>query len=333
MSSQRSFFVKTSNGKVVPLQPSKSCILYRLPKSSLPDALKAKLPLKIVTHSVQNAQVMNNDDGRSLSAAGNTPADTPVIDVELLNEFLPAKKDPQNEVSCTLSADEIIPSTNTAIQQIEFINIPEQNPLALDAPAVEPDDNAPLTISKKMLREVVNEVMTEQLKAVHKKLDKISQRLTKIEEAATKMFDHDEPYGSQDTLQRINVDISKFKWTPVDSLDALIELNNKLNDEADSSYAEDLARWMYRHIYVQNARRRLTKMMGIMFTPEFLTHLSWTGRGKTPKIAISKYNGVVEFFKKNGSTSLYKVDDREIADFFVLKLRYASLNLQRLKTK
>ncbi|KFB47187.1 AGAP005307-PA-like protein [Anopheles sinensis] len=181
---------------------------------------------------------------------------------------------------------------------------------------IKPDpDSTAILVTKQMLRDTVNEAVKEALKP-------ILSRLTTIEASIGSVFKAvvTPPMGSSQ--------LEAFEFVQIDSAPGIEEFNQQLAENEE--FFKDVLNWLQAHILVTDSRKRMSKALKALFTPEAMCCISWTGRGtKGEKLAMSRQRAIIDLFKKIGTTVLSIVDDRTVADFFILKLRYASFNLHR----
>ncbi|XP_058130671.1 uncharacterized protein LOC131272825 isoform X1 [Anopheles coustani] len=176
-------------------------------------------------------------------------------------------------------------------------------------------DNTAILITKQMLRETVNEAVKEAIKP-------LLSRLTTIEASIGSVFKAvvTPPTGSNQ--------LEAFEFVQIDSAQGIEEFNQQLGENEE--FFKDVLNWLQAHILVADSRKRMSKALKALFTPEVMCCISWTGRGtKGVKLAMSRQRAIIDLFKKIGTTVLSIVDERTVADFFILKLRYASFNLTR----
>ena len=124
---------------------------------------------------------------------------------------------------------------------------------------------------------------------------------------------------------------NSFEFKIIDNSEDLELLNERL--ETDEEYAKKLLQWLQARLCTNESKKRMSRALSAMFTLEFLCTVTWTGKGKQAKLAMSRYKAVVQLFKTIGTTRLCTIDDRAVADFFIVKLRYTGLNLKRRKDK
>uniref|UniRef100_A0A182UTU0 DUF4806 domain-containing protein n=1 Tax=Anopheles merus TaxID=30066 RepID=A0A182UTU0_ANOME len=124
---------------------------------------------------------------------------------------------------------------------------------------------------------------------------------------------------------------NSFEFKIIDNSEDLELLNERL--ETDEEYAKQLLQWLQARLCTNESKKRMSRALSAMFTLEFLCTVTWTGKGKQAKLAMSRYKAVIQLFKTIGTTRHCTIDDRAVADFFIVKLRYTGFNLKRQKDK
>ncbi|XP_050092761.1 uncharacterized protein LOC126575842 [Anopheles aquasalis] len=113
-----------------------------------------------------------------------------------------------------------------------------------------------------------------------------------------------------------------FTFEPMNTIEQLIELENKLNDE---SYRAELVAWLVFNVVGKNSQKRMSSCLDMLFSRELLINCSWTGmsRDETKKAALRNQRNIINLFKAIGTTLQQKVDDRKVTKFFIQKLKGA----------
>ncbi|XP_035775272.1 uncharacterized protein LOC118457640 isoform X2 [Anopheles albimanus] len=113
-----------------------------------------------------------------------------------------------------------------------------------------------------------------------------------------------------------------FTFEPVKTIEQLVELEKKLNDE---SYRSELVAWLVFNVVGKNSQKRMSSCLDVLFSRELLINCSWAGmsRDKTKKAALRNQRNIMNLFKAIGTTLQQKVDDRIVTKFFIQKLKGA----------
>uniref|UniRef100_A0A8W7JBY0 DUF4806 domain-containing protein n=2 Tax=Anopheles albimanus TaxID=7167 RepID=A0A8W7JBY0_ANOAL len=117
-----------------------------------------------------------------------------------------------------------------------------------------------------------------------------------------------------------------FSFDPLETVEQLIELDNKLNDE---SFRSDMVTWLNLNVVGNRTQRRMASCLDLIFSWELQTNLLWSGttRNGLKKHPIKHHTRILKLFKTIGATPLEKVSDKSIAVFFQKKLQYAKTRL------
>nr|XP_049462169.1 uncharacterized protein LOC125906605 isoform X1 [Anopheles coluzzii] len=190
---------------------------------------------------------------------------------------------------------------------------------------LDPDDT-PFLITKNILRQLIRDEVTSVFQEQRDSfMEPMFRRMAGMEATFASLYNQ---ISSQ--TNQTNVDpkvLENFEFDTIDSGEALTELDERLKN--DDQYKTTFVAWVQRYINVPISTKRMSKLLKALFTPKFLCLLTWSGRGKRAMYTLSNYKGIIDLFKTVGSTELSKVGDREVADFFILKLRYATYYLSR----
>ncbi|XP_049549477.1 uncharacterized protein LOC125960230 isoform X1 [Anopheles darlingi] len=113
-----------------------------------------------------------------------------------------------------------------------------------------------------------------------------------------------------------------FSFDPLETIEQLIELDNKLKDE---SFRADMVTWLNLNVVGNKSKRRMASCLDLIFSWELQTNLLWSGTSRKglKKHPVKHHKSILKLFKTIGATPLEKVSDRSIAVFFQKKLQYA----------
>nr|XP_049461273.1 uncharacterized protein LOC120948963 [Anopheles coluzzii] len=185
------------------------------------------------------------------------------------------------------------------------------------------DDDTPIVTTRRELRQIIKDAFQTHLRSINTRLASIEGSIGLLLNSVAVPNDGE----VEDYIPTAN----SFEFKIIDNSEDLELLNERL--ETDEEYAKKLLQWLQARLCTNESKKRMSRALSAMFTLEFLCTVTWTGKGKQAKLAMSRYKAVVQLFKTIGTTRLCTIDDRAVADFFIVKLRYTGLNLKRRKDK
>ncbi|XP_040174055.1 uncharacterized protein LOC120906435 isoform X2 [Anopheles arabiensis] len=257
-----------------------------------------------------------------LKTAGATPSTSKPVQQPLDVKKSAGKPGPVTQTQQTIfskTAGATPSPSKPSLQEQPMVNT------ELSGGLLDPDDT-PFLITKNILRQLIRDEVTSVLQEQRDSfMEPMFRRMAGMEATFASLYNQ---ISSQ--TNQTNVDpkvLENFEFDTIDSGEALTELDERLKN--DDQYKNTFVAWVQRYINVPISTKRMSKLLKALFTPKFLCLLTWSGRGKRAMYTLSNYKGIIDLFKTVGSTELSKVGDREVADFFILKLRYATYYLSR----
>ncbi|XP_050086495.1 uncharacterized protein LOC126571750 [Anopheles aquasalis] len=129
-------------------------------------------------------------------------------------------------------------------------------------------------------------------------------------------------------ITKSSVENSSFHIDPVETIEQLDDLENKLNDE---TFFFEMVAWLKLNVVGLNPAKRMSSCLDLLFSLEMQANSLWTGTTRDEigckKPAIRDRNNIVEVLKAVGVTPWEKVNDKHIAWFFRSKLKCARQRL------
>nr|XP_049462170.1 uncharacterized protein LOC125906605 isoform X2 [Anopheles coluzzii] len=294
-------------------------------------------PLDVKKSAGKPDSVTHTQQTIFLKTAGATPSTSKPVQQPLDVKKSAGKPHPvtQTQQTIFLKTAGATPSYSKSIQQTSLetsgdIMGPSKPSLQmvnteLSGGLLDPDDT-PFLITKNILRQLIRDEVTSVFQEQRDSfMEPMFRRMAGMEATFASLYNQ---ISSQ--TNQTNVDpkvLENFEFDTIDSGEALTELDERLKN--DDQYKTTFVAWVQRYINVPISTKRMSKLLKALFTPKFLCLLTWSGRGKRAMYTLSNYKGIIDLFKTVGSTELSKVGDREVADFFILKLRYATYYLSR----
>ncbi|XP_058120036.1 uncharacterized protein LOC131262127 [Anopheles coustani] len=116
-----------------------------------------------------------------------------------------------------------------------------------------------------------------------------------------------------------------FKFSLIKTKEELTVFDAKLLDRA---YFQKVLDWLTDNVIAKDCNNRMLEAQDLIFHKEFLVKCSWTGLGKhSMKIEFKSFINVLRLFKEIGSTRFHSLSDRELAIYFMNKLKHAKERL------
>lgn len=116
-----------------------------------------------------------------------------------------------------------------------------------------------------------------------------------------------------------------FVFQPMENAQQLEDLEKKLEDE---EFKSKLLRWLRLNVSGDCTEDRMLGVLDALFTKKFQTLCSWTGISrKGPKTAVLPNRNILEIFQIIGSGDSDEVNQRELANFFMKKLKNSQKRL------
>ncbi|XP_041768847.1 uncharacterized protein LOC121591868 [Anopheles merus] len=185
------------------------------------------------------------------------------------------------------------------------------------------DDDTPIVTTRRELREIIKDAFQTHLRPINTRLASI--------EGSIGLLLNSVAVPNDGEVEDYRPTANSFEFKIIDNSEDLELLNERL--ETDEEYAKQLLQWLQARLCTNESKKRMSRALSAMFTLEFLCTVTWTGKGKQAKLAMSRYKAVIQLFKTIGTTRHCTIDDRAVADFFIVKLRYTGFNLKRQKDK
>uniref|UniRef100_A0A8W7K7J9 DUF4806 domain-containing protein n=2 Tax=Anopheles albimanus TaxID=7167 RepID=A0A8W7K7J9_ANOAL len=120
---------------------------------------------------------------------------------------------------------------------------------------------------------------------------------------------------------------SSFDFDPVETIEQLLDLENKLNDE---TFRSKMVTWLKFNVVGTQSKKRMSSCLNLLVSRDVLAYCSWTGivRNGVKQLAIKDMQHMLELFQEIGTTPWEKVNDRMVATFFKAKVKNAQQRVQ-----
>ncbi|XP_061502722.1 uncharacterized protein LOC133391584 [Anopheles gambiae] len=350
---QQPLDVKKSAGKPDPVTHTQQTIFLKTAGATPSTSKPVQQPLDVKKSAGKPHPVTQTQQTIFLKTAGATPSTSKPVQQPLDVKKSAGKPHPvtQTQQTIFLKTAGATPSYSKSIQQtsletsgdiMEYSKLKQHSKTSYATPGpskpslqmvntelsgglLDPDDT-PFLITKNILRQLIRDEVTSVFQEQRDSfMEPMFRRMAGMEATFASLYNQ---ISSQ--TNQTNVDpkvLENFEFDTIDSGEALTELDERLKN--DDQYKNTFVSWVQRYINVPISTKRMSKLLKALFTPKFLCLLTWSGRGKRAMYTLSNYKGIIDLFKTVGSTELSKVGDREVADFFILKLRYATYYLSR----
>nr|XP_049465711.1 uncharacterized protein LOC120961181 isoform X6 [Anopheles coluzzii] len=312
---QQPLDVKKSAGKPDPVTHTQQTIFLKTAGATPSTSKPVQQPLDVKKSAGKPHPVTQTQQTIFLKTAGATPSYSKSIQqtsLETSGDIMEYSKLKQHSKTSYATPGPSKPS-------LQMVNT------ELSGGLLDPDDT-PFLITKNILRQLIRDEVTSVFQEQRDSfMEPMFRRMAGMEATFASLYNQ---ISSQ--TNQTNVDpkvLENFEFDTIDSGEALTELDERLKN--DDQYKTTFVAWVQRYINVPISTKRMSKLLKALFTPKFLCLLTWSGRGKRAMYTLSNYKGIIDLFKTVGSTELSKVGDREVADFFILKLRYATYYLSR----
>ncbi|XP_049549489.1 uncharacterized protein LOC125960231 isoform X8 [Anopheles darlingi] len=135
-------------------------------------------------------------------------------------------------------------------------------------------------------------------------------------------------FDSQQCSNVMDLKGTSFKFEPMETIDQLKRLEEKLND---SAYRRELLSWLTLNVRGNNAHKRMSSCLDLLLSRELAVKCTWTGmfRAGVEKVAMRDQRNIVNLFKAIGTSPHERIDERYIHMFFSKKLKMAKGRLLR----
>ncbi|XP_040174052.1 uncharacterized protein LOC120906435 isoform X1 [Anopheles arabiensis] len=319
---QQPLDVKKTAGKPHPVTHTQQTIFLKTAGATPSTSKPVQQPLDVKKSAGKPHPVTQTQQTIFLKTAGATPSTSKPVQQPLDVKKSAGKPGPVTQTQQTIfskTAGATPSPSKPSLQEQPMVNT------ELSGGLLDPDDT-PFLITKNILRQLIRDEVTSVLQEQRDSfMEPMFRRMAGMEATFASLYNQ---ISSQ--TNQTNVDpkvLENFEFDTIDSGEALTELDERLKN--DDQYKNTFVAWVQRYINVPISTKRMSKLLKALFTPKFLCLLTWSGRGKRAMYTLSNYKGIIDLFKTVGSTELSKVGDREVADFFILKLRYATYYLSR----
>lgn len=166
--------------------------------------------------------------------------------------------------------------------------------------------------------------LDERLERIECALSGLSNRLTKVEKGMSTIIAKIDILTDK-TVIPVSMRRRKNNNVGFEPIKNVQELKTFELDLSDNSYFNEIATWLENNMYENTLENRMIEIMDLIFTKQFLTECSWTGISKgKEKIALMTYKNVLELFRFYSSTSDSENSMRNVAIFFMKKLKNAT---------
>ncbi|XP_053667896.1 uncharacterized protein LOC128718275 [Anopheles marshallii] len=90
----------------------------------------------------------------------------------------------------------------------------------------------------------------------------------------------------------------------------------------DVKYFNEISAWLEDNIFENTPENRMIEILDLLFSKQFLPKCSWTGISKGGvKLSMMTYRNILEVVRIHGSTSDISITKKDIARFFMKKLK------------
>ncbi|XP_049529249.1 uncharacterized protein LOC125960231 isoform X10 [Anopheles darlingi] len=134
--------------------------------------------------------------------------------------------------------------------------------------------------------------------------------------------------SQQIEITKGSVENSSFHFDPVETIEQLDELENRLNDE---TFFFEMVAWLKLNVVGLNPAKRMSSCLDLLFSLEMQANSLWTGTTRDgtgcKRRAIRERNNILAILKAIGITPWEKVNYKNIAWFMRNKLKSARQRL------
>ncbi|XP_049529253.1 uncharacterized protein LOC125947842 [Anopheles darlingi] len=115
---------------------------------------------------------------------------------------------------------------------------------------------------------------------------------------------------------------ASFDFDPVETIEQLNDLENKLNDEV---FRSKMVTWLKFNVVGTQPKKRMSSCLNLLISPDLLVYCTWTGivRNGRKQLAIKDMKHILDLFQEIGTTPWEKVNDTMVATFFKGKAKNA----------
>uniref|UniRef100_A0A182X8L8 DUF4806 domain-containing protein n=1 Tax=Anopheles quadriannulatus TaxID=34691 RepID=A0A182X8L8_ANOQN len=138
------------------------------------------------------------------------------------------------------------------------------------------DDDTPIVTTRRELREIIKDAFQTHLRLINTRLASIEGSIGLLLNSVAVPND-----GEVEDYRPTN----SFEFKTIDNSEDLELLNERL--ETDEEYAKNLLQWLQARLCTNESKKRMSRALSAMFTLEFLCTVTWTGKGKQAKLAMS----------------------------------------------
>ncbi|XP_049536723.1 uncharacterized protein LOC125951755 isoform X2 [Anopheles darlingi] len=222
------------------------------------------------------------------------------------------------------------------VQHSNQIKEEPEDPLNIEDPAVESSEPPCASIS------APNDDASTLVTQIKSMLESLLKKNTWIEEQSVNIMMQNSRIANEmcllqkrvRTMEQTVVQMASKKFEPMETVEQLRQLNEKLNDE---SFNAELVQFLLANVEDDHMLWRLKSCLDLLCSLEMQTKLRWSrGAGSIHKTAVQELSNVIKLFEVVGQTKSEDVSYTKLVDFFVLHLknsntRFAFTQKQRLK--
>lgn len=173
-------------------------------------------------------------------------------------------------------------------------------------------------------------ILIQKLTALETQLSRIENQNMKIlqtQEQQTEILE-EKICSLQTRLDKIDASLAErcgkeptFSFDPVASIEQLDELETKLDEE---SFKNNMLHWLDWNVTGERPEIRMSICLDLLISKEVQCKCTWKGLSRGVRlIAIEQRQNLTNLFRVTGSTTQERVNNKDIAVFFMRKLRNA----------
>ncbi|XP_050086502.1 uncharacterized protein LOC126571756 isoform X1 [Anopheles aquasalis] len=243
----------------------------------------------------------------------------------VVKQEFPTYEEAQNELHAPLKHKELI----TEEEPEKLLNVEDASVESPGSPYASGsgEDASTLACIKSMLQSLITKSAQ-----IEKQNDDVLQQNDLIEGVISLM------HKKVESIEQNVVLMAPYKFDPMQTVEQLRELNEKLND---ISFNAELVQWLLSNVGDGNMLWRIRSCLDLLCSLELQTKITFThqSRSSPRKEPLVEHSNFIHLFKVVGKTSSEKVSDRHLVDFFKSHLKNSkqrfliSLNRKRVHSK
>ncbi|XP_058120024.1 uncharacterized protein LOC131281772 [Anopheles ziemanni] len=168
-------------------------------------------------------------------------------------------------------------------------------------------------------------------KEVDRKIYKVERRMNMMRDKIDRLLNSvgNSRYNSIKMMMRR----PSFELAVITSEEELTSFNKQLEEK---QYMEKVVDYLACNIDTADSLNRMHQAIDLIFDRVFFSKCNWSGRNKSGAkvIGISQFSGVLEVFRRIGTTNLVSVNRHNVQVFLIKKLHHAKdrVHMKRLRT-